>query len=68
MITGRQRFQEYKESVVTPLNVPGGFLKILTFGTVPENKGFMEEFYGYEKYDPEENADQWLINSGVIYY
>ena len=46
------------------MNVPDGFLKILSFGTVPENKGFMEEFDGYEKYDPEENADQWLINSG----
>ena len=40
-------------------------MKILSFGTVPENKGFMEEFDEYEKYDPEENADQWLINSGA---
>ena len=33
--------------------------------TVPENKGFMDKFDGYEKYDPEESADQRLINSGA---
>lgn len=34
-------------------------------GTVPENKGFPEEFDEYSKYDPEKMADQQIINSGA---
>ena len=36
-------------------------------GTIPENKGFAEEFDTdeYSKYDPEKYADQQIINSGA---
>ena len=35
------------------------------FKFVPENKDFLEDAHEYSKYDPEESADQLLINSGA---
>lgn len=58
------RLRKKPKAVISSVGDPN-LRNIFMIGTIPENKGLIDEFDEYEKYDPEGSADQKLVISGA---
>ena len=59
------RLPKKPKAVISSVGDPN-LRNIFMIATVPEDKGLMEEFDEYSKYDPEKNADQKLLTPAPL--